>query len=86
MFCILSNSRVARYRHGLLTLLRRQNTANMGEATIVGSKWRQVEVGRVVLIQDDSPYNGRLATIVEIIDHKRVRVAGTPCDRNPGAA
>jgi len=45
----------------------------MGEASIVGSKWRLVEVGRVVLINDDSPYNGRLATIVEILDHKRVR-------------
>jgi large subunit ribosomal protein L14e len=44
----------------------------MGEASIVGSKWRLVEVGRVVLLQGDSAYAGRLATIVEIIDHKRV--------------
>jgi large subunit ribosomal protein L14e len=45
----------------------------MGEASIEGSNWRLVEVGRVVLINGDHPYNGRLAAIVEIIDHKRVR-------------
>jgi large subunit ribosomal protein L14e len=45
----------------------------MGEASIVGSKWKLVEVGRVVLIQGNGPYTGRLATIAEIIDHKRVR-------------
>lgn len=31
-----------------------------------------VEVGRVVLL-NDGPSAGKLATIVEIIDHKRVR-------------
>lgn len=45
----------------------------MGDANIEAGKWRLVEVGRVVLINDDSAINGRLATIVEIIDHKRVR-------------
>jgi large subunit ribosomal protein L14e len=44
----------------------------MGDATIIGSKWRLVEVGRVVLLQS-GPSAGRLAAIVEIIDHKRVR-------------
>lgn len=45
----------------------------MGEATITQANWRLVEVGRVVLIQSDSsPYTGRLAAVVEIIDHKRV--------------
>lgn len=44
----------------------------MGDATVVGSKWRLVELGRVVLLQGNGPYAGRLATIVEIIDHKRV--------------
>jgi large subunit ribosomal protein L14e len=43
----------------------------MGDATISAPKWRLVEVGRVVLIQE-GPSAGRLATIVEIIDHKRV--------------
>ncbi|TPX13927.1 uncharacterized protein E0L32_005627 [Thyridium curvatum] len=52
----------------------------MGEANIVGSKWRQVEVGRVVLIQGDSPYAGHLAAIVEIIDHKRALVDGPSSD------
>lgn len=33
--------------------------------------YRLVEVGRIVLI-NDGPYAGKLAAIVEIIDHKRV--------------
>lgn len=45
----------------------------MGEALIEGSNWRLVEVGRVVVITNGHPYTGRLAAIVEIIDHKRVR-------------
>ncbi|KAF6811994.1 ribosomal protein L14 [Colletotrichum musicola] len=52
----------------------------MGDATIEGSKWRLVEVGRVVLIQGNGPYAGRLATIVEIIDHKRALVDGPSAD------
>lgn len=44
----------------------------MSETTIVASNWRLVEVGRVVLVQGNGPFAGRLATIVEIIDHKRV--------------
>lgn len=51
---------------------RSRTTSTMGEATITQANWRLVEVGRVVLIQNDSPYNGRLAAVVEIIDHKRV--------------
>ena len=34
--------------------------------------WKLVEVGRVVLLRA-GPYAGKIATIVEIIDHKRVR-------------
>jgi large subunit ribosomal protein L14e len=45
----------------------------MGDATIIGNSWRLVEVGRVVLVQGNGPFAGRLAAIVEIIDHKRVR-------------
>ncbi|EEU46952.1 hypothetical protein NCS52_00359400 [Fusarium sp. LHS14.1] len=48
----------------------------MGDAVIEGSNWRLVEVGRVVVINGDHPFAGRLATIVEIIDHKRVLVDG----------
>ncbi len=44
----------------------------MGDAEIKASSWRLVEVGRVVLIAE-GPAEGKLATIVEIIDHKRVR-------------
>lgn len=44
----------------------------MGDINIVATEWRTVEVGRVVLIQE-GPDAGRLAAIVEIIDHKRVR-------------
>ncbi|KAF2722228.1 NAC-domain-containing protein [Polychaeton citri CBS 116435] len=47
----------------------------MGEATVKASTWRLVEVGRVVLFSE-GPYTGKLATIVEIIDHKRVLVDG----------
>lgn len=43
----------------------------MGDATIITSSWRLVEVGRVVLVQG-GVHDGKLAAIVEIIDHKRV--------------
>ncbi|KAG5983137.1 hypothetical protein E4U55_000723 [Claviceps digitariae] len=52
----------------------------MGEAVIEGSNWRLVEVGRVVAINGDHPFAGRLAAIVEIIDHKRVLVDGPSAD------
>ncbi|ORX96029.1 60S ribosomal protein L14 [Clohesyomyces aquaticus] len=51
----------------------------MGDAEISTSQWRLVEVGRVVLF-GSGPYEGRLATIVEIIDHKRVLVDGPSND------
>ena len=44
----------------------------MAEIEIQASRWRLVEVGRVVVF-NSGPYAGRLAAIVEIIDHKRVR-------------
>ncbi|EON66449.1 hypothetical protein W97_05547 [Coniosporium apollinis CBS 100218] len=47
----------------------------MGDADISTSQWRLVETGRVVLFST-GPYKGRLAVIVEIIDHKRVLVDG----------
>ncbi|KZF20800.1 60S ribosomal protein L14 [Xylona heveae TC161] len=50
----------------------------MGEAEIKTSQWRLVEVGRVVLLTGGQ-YDGRLATVVEIVDHKRVLVDG-PAD------
>ncbi|CAH0038985.1 unnamed protein product [Clonostachys solani] len=52
----------------------------MGEAVIEGSNWRLVEVGRVIVINGDHPYAGRLAAVVEIIDHKRVLAEGPSAD------
>jgi len=45
----------------------------MGEANVVASQWRLVERGRIVLFTQGK-YEGRLAMIAEIIDHKRVRL------------
>ena len=53
--------------------LRASETVTMGELVLEGSNWRLVEVGRVLVIGGDHPDAGRLAAIVEIIDHKRVR-------------
>ena len=44
----------------------------MAEIEVNASQWRLVEVGRVILFTHGK-YLGRLAVIVEIIDHKRVR-------------
>lgn len=44
----------------------------MAEIDIKASSWKLVEVGRVVLIRG-GPYTGKLAVIVEIVDHRRVR-------------
>lgn len=54
------------------TPISRHTLFEMGDAEITTSAWRLVEVGRVVLF-NEGQYEGRLATIVEIIDHKRVR-------------
>ena len=43
----------------------------MADIDVKASKWKFVEVGRLVTF-NDGPYKGRLAAIVEIIDHKRV--------------
>ncbi|KAI2637601.1 ribosomal protein L14-domain-containing protein [Hypomontagnella submonticulosa] len=52
----------------------------MGDASIESPEWRKVEVGRIVLVQGTSPFAGRLAAIVEIIDHKRALVDGPSAD------
>ncbi|OJJ43854.1 hypothetical protein ASPZODRAFT_123001 [Penicilliopsis zonata CBS 506.65] len=39
------------------------------------ASWKLVEVGRVVLLRS-GPFTGKLAAIVEIVDHKRVLVDG----------
>jgi len=47
----------------------------MASIDIKASSWKLVEVGRVVLIRS-GPFTGKLAVIVEIIDHKRVLIDG----------
>lgn len=41
------------------------------DSVVKASNWRLVEVGRVVLV-NKGQYAGKLATVVEIIDQKRV--------------
>ena len=55
--------------------------AETAEIEIKASQWRQVEVGRVVLFTHGQ-YTGRLAAIVEIIDHKRVRLEKNPSNHS----
>ena len=43
----------------------------MVDIDVKSTTWKEVEVGRVVIFLD-GPFKGRLAAIVEIIDHKRV--------------
>ncbi|KAL1837334.1 hypothetical protein VTJ49DRAFT_3977 [Mycothermus thermophilus] len=47
----------------------------MASIDIGATKWRRVEVGRVIRLE-----GGSLAAIVEIIDHKRVLVDGPSSD------
>ncbi|OAX81817.1 hypothetical protein ACJ72_03840 [Emergomyces africanus] len=53
----------------------------MAQVDIKTSSWKLVEVGRVVLIRS-GPYTGKLAVIVEIIDHKRALVDGPAGQEN----
>lgn len=46
----------------------------MADIDVKIASWRLVEVGRLVLIRR-GPYTGKLAAIVEIVDHKRVRLS-----------
>jgi len=43
----------------------------MGDAEVTASNWKLVEVGRIAIFRQGL-YNGKLAAIVQIIDHKRV--------------
>ncbi|EPS36917.1 hypothetical protein H072_9497 [Dactylellina haptotyla CBS 200.50] len=43
----------------------------MSQSDVVSSQWPQVETGRVVLINSGKD-EGKLAAVVQIIDHKRV--------------
>jgi large subunit ribosomal protein L14e len=57
-----------------------RTSVTMGDVDVTASAWRLVEVGRVVLFSSGK-YEGRLAAIVQIIDHKRVRSLGSVCHR-----
>lgn len=46
----------------------------MSQIDITDSSWKLVEVGRIVLIRRGADA-GKIAAIVEIIDHKRVRAS-----------
>ncbi|KAF8449937.1 ribosomal protein L14-domain-containing protein [Terfezia claveryi] len=52
---------------------------------VKASNWRLVEVGRIVLI-GGGPSAGKLAAIVEIIDHKRVLIDGAKTSGAPRQA
>lgn len=54
----------------------------MGDISIVATEWRTVQVGRVVVLQSGAQA-GRLAAIVEIVDHKRVRLRFPEDDETP---
>ncbi|KAH6655424.1 ribosomal protein L14-domain-containing protein [Truncatella angustata] len=45
-------------------------------AIVEGPKWRDVRVGRLVLLQGDHVQAGKVAVIVDIVDHKRFLVDG----------
>ncbi|KAJ5825406.1 hypothetical protein N7474_002544 [Penicillium riverlandense] len=47
----------------------------MADIDVKIAEWKQVEVGRLVLIRR-GPFTGKLAAIVEIVDHRRVLVDG----------
>ncbi|BDD61726.1 hypothetical protein MPDQ_001490 [Monascus purpureus] len=51
----------------------------MADIDLKLAQWKLVEVGRVVLIRS-GPYTGKLAVIVQIVDHKRVLVDGPSGD------
>lgn len=50
----------------------------MADIDVKIAQWKLVEVGRVVLIRR-GPYTGKLAAIVEIVDHRRVRSNSRCC-------
>jgi len=52
----------------------------MADTEVISSSWPQVETGRVVLINNGKD-EGKLAAVVQIIDHKRVLVDSPHIDR-----
>ncbi|KAJ6023541.1 uncharacterized protein N7446_013906, partial [Penicillium canescens] len=54
---------------------------DMADIDVKVASWKLVEVGRLVLIRS-GPYEGKLAAIVEIVDHRRVLVDGPSSEEN----
>ncbi|KAK9769851.1 putative Integral membrane protein [Seiridium cardinale] len=73
--CQLGQLQPANCQLNLTTHIKNHPTAIMS-AAVEGLKWRNVEVGRVVLLQGDHAQAGQVAVIVEIVDHKRFLVDG----------
>ena len=66
--CTTSSSPPPRWIPVANTTDRIRTSTKMASIEIGATSWRRVEVGRVLKLE-----SGSLATIVEIIDHKRVR-------------
>lgn len=49
-----------------------QKAFAMADIDVKLASWKLVEIGRVVLIRR-GPYDGKLAVVVEVVDHRRVR-------------
>jgi hypothetical protein len=56
----------------ITTRYNREGRIFASDRKLTFTRWRSVEVGRVVLFSKPSVYAGKIAVIVEIIDHKRV--------------
>lgn len=54
-----------------LNSLNLQTAFAMADIDVKLASWKLVEVGRLVLIRS-GPFAGKLAAIVEIVDHRRV--------------
>ncbi|KAF3902406.1 hypothetical protein ABW20_dc0108771 [Dactylellina cionopaga] len=52
----------------------------MSQAEVVSSEWPQVETGRVVIINSGKD-EGKLAAVVQIIDHKRALIDSPHIER-----
>jgi len=52
----------------------------MSESQVISSVWPQVETGRVILINSGKD-EGKLAAVVQIIDHKRVLIDSPHIER-----
>ena len=66
---IISRGHHTQFKHPLIDRFDTFTMADQVNVTLAG--WKLVEVGRLVYIRS-GPYEGKIATIVEIIDQSRV--------------